>query len=449
MASNDIKETLKLLEFSEQNAEDLRKMTPYLAGHLPEVLKDFYTFLGGWENLRTMFRGQEGMDFAKNAQVKHWLKICEGNFDDSYAESVRRIGMTHHRLNLEPKWYLGGYSFITTRLILDFMERQKKKASLFGKLPEDTGPQMEALIKAVFLDMIYAISVYLDEGKAEKTRMTAQLSEDIERDIGGIVKTLADEMGSLETTATSLYQISKNTSASSTEVTSAAQTASANVSAVAAATEEISHSVEEVRSTVSRSFEMTQDAVRQADEVGRAVSSLVSAIENIANVSNVIGEIAEQTNLLALNATIEAARAGEAGKGFAVVASEVKNLASQTAQSTEQISTEIENIQALASNAGHAIKAVVQTIHTVSEYAVGMNNGMQEQAQATIEIAHNVDQAARGTADVTTNIESVSEMSQQTEGASADLLASAKTMAAQAGELEKTLHAFLEKLKAA
>ena len=60
---------------------------------------------------------------------------------------------------------------------------------------------------------------------------------------------------------------------------------------------------------------------------------------------NLISEIAEQTNLLALNATIEAARAGDAGKGFAVVASEVKRLASQTANVTNEIATQVKSIQ--------------------------------------------------------------------------------------------------------
>ena len=61
--------------------------------------------------------------------------------------------------------------------------------------------------------------------------------------------------------------------------------------------------------------------------------------------SALINDIASQTNLLALNATIEAARAGDAGKGFAVVASEVKSLATQTGKATEEIASQISEIQ--------------------------------------------------------------------------------------------------------
>jgi methyl-accepting chemotaxis protein len=69
--------------------------------------------------------------------------------------------------------------------------------------------------------------------------------------------------------------------------------------------------------------------------------TVAATAARINDVVKLIGDIASQTNLLALNATIEAALAGDAGKGFAVVAGEVKNLATQAAKATEDITQQI------------------------------------------------------------------------------------------------------------
>lgn len=73
--------------------------------------------------------------------------------------------------------------------------------------------------------------------------------------------------------------------------------------------------------------------------------SKAKRIEEIINLAEEISAIASSTNLLSLNASIEAARAGEAGKGFAVVAEEIRNLASQTANTTDTIRDVVEVIQ--------------------------------------------------------------------------------------------------------
>ncbi|WP_160689731.1 methyl-accepting chemotaxis protein [Clostridium sp. C2-6-12] len=86
------------------------------------------------------------------------------------------------------------------------------------------------------------------------------------------------------------------------------------------------------------------------------INDLSEKSKNIANITTTISSISEQTNLLALNASIEAARAGENGKGFSVVAEEVRKLAEQSSESTQGISSEIQQIQEQVANAVAVMK---------------------------------------------------------------------------------------------
>jgi methyl-accepting chemotaxis protein len=232
-------------------------------------------------------------------------------------------------------------------------------------------------------------------------------------------------------------------------VASASDQASGNVQTVATAAEELSASITEISRQVTTSAQIAGEATDQAGKTNARVQELASAAQKIGDVVKLINDIAGQTNLLALNATIEAARAGEAGKGFAVVASEVKNLATQTAKATEDIAAQVSGMQDATGETVSAIQAISGTIGKIHEIATTIASAVEEQGAATQEIARNVQQAAAGTKNVSSNIASVNQATEGTARASADVQAVVGELRQRAETLRSSVTTFFEELKRA
>ena len=213
------------------------------------------------------------------------------------------------------------------------------------------------------------------EASAERKSLLAKLAGDFEAVIGNIVGAVSSASGELTSTATTLTRTAETTQQLSSTVAAASGQASTNVQSVASSTEEMSSSVAEIARQVGESSNIAKEAVGQAQKTDQRINKLAQAATRIGDVTQLITSIAEQTNLLALNATIEAARAGEAGKGFAVVAQEVKQLASQTAKATSEISTQIAEMQAATQDSVAAIKEIGGTIGRISEIATTIASG--------------------------------------------------------------------------
>jgi methyl-accepting chemotaxis protein len=314
--------------------------------------------------------------------------------------------------------------------------------------------EMAAAVQ-VFKDNMLEAERLRAEQEAQKTRsqterhqMMRDLADKFESSIGAVIEGVTSQAAELQTTAQSMAATSEEASRQVTAVVKASEHASQNVNTVATATEELSSSVREISLEVAQSSRIIAGAVEQATATNEHVQGLANAAQTIGEVVQLINDIAGQTNLLALNATIEAARAGDAGKGFAVVASEVKSLANQTAKATEEISGQIAAIQQATKISVDSIRAITDTIAKVNENASAIASAVEQQGAATQEIARNVSQAAKGTADVNANISGVSGAAQQTGAAASAVLAFANQLTKSSETLKTHVSTFLREVRA-
>jgi methyl-accepting chemotaxis protein len=323
----------------------------------------------------------------------------------------------------------------------------------YADLKSEIGDLAKALLvfkqNALEMDRL-ATERELQEKRAADDKRNAMLAlaDSFESTVRGVVSQVSAASTEMRASAETMAATTKDTSSRAGVMAGAADVAYNNAQSVSAATEELSASIREITQQVANSAKIAANAVEEAKRTDTTVAALAESSRRIGEVVNLINDIASQTNLLALNATIEAARAGEAGKGFAVVASEVKNLATQTAKATDDISTQIAGMQSVTGEAVGAIKAIADTIGRIDQIAATIAAAVEEQGAATQEIARSVEQAASGARDVSENVSVVSQSVDETGRMAGGLLEAASELSQQADLMDREVRGFLERVRA-
>jgi PAS domain S-box-containing protein len=258
-----------------------------------------------------------------------------------------------------------------------------------------------------------------------------------------VLRTVSESTLALKSIAVALSNSSGRTSERTAGAVQNSSEASANMTAAAAAAEELIASIAEIGRQVSQAAELVTHSVTEARTTNEQMTRLTDTVQEIGQIVNLIRNIAGQTNLLALNATIEAARAGEAGRGFAVVASEVKSLAVQTAKATEQISVQIEAVQNSTRFAVEAIRRNTERMREIDGYTSAVAHALEQQDSATDEISRNVSGAAEGAKMMVGVLNEVTSAVDDTRSAASKVLEASESVETAAAGLQHRIEGFL------
>ena len=182
----------------------------------------------------------------------------------------------------------------------------------------------------------------------------------------------------------------------------------------------------------------------EINETARSIKRLGESSLEIGNVVKIIDELSDRTSILALNASIQAAMAGDAGHGFAVVADEVQRLAESSSNSTKQIETLINNIQAEIKNVSNRMDESISKVVQGSQLADGAHEKLQQIENVADQLAELIEAITEATSEQVKVSEQISTTMQEVGDVSKESSASSQETAQTMDNLRNTARALRE-----
>ncbi|MFA6208960.1 MAG: protoglobin domain-containing protein [Candidatus Obscuribacterales bacterium] len=159
------------LEFSASDEELIElELDGLVADHIDELIESMYAHFLTFEETRSYFPNEQVLKRAQSAQKDYFVRLTQGKYDTEYANDRLRVGATHHRIDLDPKWYIGAYNRVLGWFLPKVIDKYNGDADKLAKA-------ISALMKVVFFDMGLAIDCYISAKEAALRQHTDAIRE--------------------------------------------------------------------------------------------------------------------------------------------------------------------------------------------------------------------------------------------------------------------------------
>jgi len=151
LAENTIEDRLRFIGCGDKDHRNAIHIWSLIEDEMDTLLRDFYDKLNCYPGAPHI--DERRLPYLIATQKSHWHRMLVNCRDDHYADYLRRIGATHYRHKIEPRWYIASYMMIANQVI----------KVLAGKLANDVLLLTElvyTLNRHVAIDLDIALSVY-------------------------------------------------------------------------------------------------------------------------------------------------------------------------------------------------------------------------------------------------------------------------------------------------
>jgi rsbT co-antagonist protein RsbR len=166
----ELKNRLAFYELTDEDFKRLTSLKPFAERWTQDITEGLYQLIMGQPESRAFFPDQATLNRVKKLQNTYFMKLFSGTCDLNYVRDRLLVGMTHERIGMPPKLYLGAYrrylALIHARL-LDYFTGNTKAAA----------EALESIRKIIFFDMALAIDTYIAAYLETMTRHQAAIRE--------------------------------------------------------------------------------------------------------------------------------------------------------------------------------------------------------------------------------------------------------------------------------